>query len=143
MPLLCVFLYASHSGEKFEKVHLREACEWHFLAIIIQKYYYLLHNFLPIFRLHSRLICKCMGRTKLHFLRSYGITSTVTFAQRFHIWFGKKMNKNPRKVILKVQFLGKRDQKIFSKLTIHSIIPRKKVYHYCNRSTYREVYAFR
>ena len=90
MPLLCVFLYASHSGEKFEKVHLREACEWHFLAIIIQKYYYLLHNFLPIFRLHSRLICKCMGRTKLHFLRSYGITSTVTFAQRFHIWFGKK-----------------------------------------------------
>ena len=55
----------------------------------------------------------------------------------------KKMNENPRKVILKVQFLGKRDQKIFSKLTIHSIIPRKKVYHYCNRSTYREVYAFR
>ena len=56
--------------------------------------------------------------------------------------------ENPRKVISKVQFLGKRDQKIFSKLTIHSIIPRKKSLQLAavaelqsNRSTYREVYA--
>ena len=126
MPLLlCVFFYASHSGEKFEKVQLG--------AFIIQKYYHLLHNFLLIFDYIQDLICKCMGRTKLHFLRSYGIASTVIFAQRFHIWF-KKWMENPRKVISKVQFLGKRDQKIFSELTIHSIIPRKKVYRCCCRA---------
>ena len=126
MPLLlCVFFLCIAQWGK-----IRESTTW---SLYHTKNYHLLHYFFLIFDYIQDLICKCMGRTKLHFLCSYGIASTVIFAQRFHIWF-KKWMENPRKVISKVQFLGKRDQKIFSELTIHSIIPRKKVYHCCCRA---------